>query len=231
MNSQLIAGQKPVVCRFLLSLFAMLTITGCQHTPPEKQPPQASPASTSKQCPDISGIYYDLAVSASSRMPIIGAKIETYHALDPPKKKGDVCRMGDSKPNAMLSICSLRYVFDPTFISDHITGFDAFMSICPERTIEFKRLDNFNYDVITYKRNQIVSEFNVNLIDLGFRCNDDTIVNDSIGAVMFLDDGSLIKKWTYSRKRKYWSLHQWNRVGSAINPYWYCRTEHKEDNK
>jgi len=240
-SSQSIVSQKSVASRLLSCLFVMLAITGCQLTQSEKQPvhPISVSTSTSNQCPDISGIYYDLAISISESKKIQGKDI-SYHALDAPNKKdASLYRFGDSYPYVISSYCSLRFLFDPTFESDRKIGY-AFLSACPARTIEFKRLDNFNYDVITYKRNQIVSEFTINLIDLGYRCEEGNIMlyeNKDFVAdikdVMFLDDGSLIQKVSsyilFHGNTE--TLTKWGRTDGVIDPYLFCATEHKEDNE
>ena len=198
--------------------------------------------SSSNQCPDISGVYYERASDAygdSAEKPISGdwdSGLVTYWDV--------VCSViGEYNYSArdyMKSRCSLRYYIDPRKYNWRETG------RCPEKKIEFSKTENLNIDVVFYRKNRVVNKLSMNLDGTKYRCEDGSIVLGEQGSleetfyhrteIFPTTGGSLVVK-DYDKRisglllypllappgptTSLW-LYRWGSVDSGVNPYKDC---------
>lgn len=200
--------------------------------------------SSSNQCPDISGVYYDRASDAyddNAGQPSstdLGSGLVTNWDV--------VCTVpGDYYHKArdyMHNRCSLWHYFDP-----RASNYSPYYpERCPERTIEFSRINSLKMDIVFYENNIIFDKKSINLDGEGYRCEDGSIYTRESGdpdkfiywgtEIFPAENGSIIIK-KYSRSgagipvypimipvglSTSLSLYRWGRVDSGINPYKDC---------
>jgi len=221
---------------FVIFLLMVIVSTGCQQISHVKYPmdwPQKK--SSTIQCPDISGIYYDRVGETYSDTDRSEQDIYrdpfSYHS---PVVKAKLCKtvvdQDYGSSGSMDSICSLRLWFG-------LIEYRYSMSKCPERKIKISQTNNSKILRISTSDNDKI----VNLDDLGYRCEDGSIIvgeqneadkfNYERTEIFPADNGSLILK-KYRRgvvgtmypapligAATSMKLYRWDRVDSGANPY------------
>ena len=173
-------------------LLVMLMSAGCQRMSQTRYPvdwPEKM-ASTS-QCPDISGVYYERASDAygdSAEKPISGdwdsGLVTNWDVVCTVPADcygygfGLVCH---NARQHMQYQCSLWNYFDP-----RASNYSPYYpERCPERKIEFSRINNLKMDIVFYENNKVFAKKSIILDGAGFRgyrCED--------GSIVFYEKGS-----------------------------------------
>ena len=237
-------------------LLIMLMSAGCQRMSETRYPVDwPEKKSSSNQCPDISGVYYDRSSDAYADnvgTPISGdwdsGLVTNWDVVCTVPADcygygfGLVCH---NARQHMQYQCSLWNYFDP-----RASNYSPYYpERCPERKIEFSRINNLKMDIVFYENNIIFDKKSINLDGTGFRryrCEDGSIVLNEKGSPeeisyarkeMFpTDKGSLVVK-DYSKRisglllypllappgptTSLW-LSRWVSVDSGVNPYKDC---------
>lgn len=183
-------------------LLIMLMSAGCQRMSQTRYPVDwPEKKSSSNQCPDISGVYYDRSSDAygdSANKPISGEwdsglvtdwdVVCTVEGVAKTRKDRD----------HMAYRCSLWYYFDPSPSNHSPYMINRALHYpperCPERKIEFSRINNLKMDIVFYENNKIFDKKSIILDGAGFRryrCED--------GSIVFYEKGSP-EETSYARR-------------------------------
>jgi len=221
---------------YFIFLLMMIVSTGCQQMSHVKYPmdwPQKK--SSTSQCPDISGIYYDRVGETYSDTDRSEQDIYrdpfSYHS---PVVKAKLCKpyvdQDYESSDSMDPVCSLGFMLG-------LLECSYFMPKCPERKIKISQTNNLNILRISSLDNENILNFEHHR----YRCEDGSIIVGEQGEVdefnyerseIFpADNGSLILM-KYSRgvvgtlypapligPATSMKLYRWDRVDSGANPY------------
>jgi len=178
----------------ILSVFLLSSCASAPTKPPEAKTPDGSwpekPKSTGTSCPDISGIYYDIAVdSYSDYYP------NNYSKFDPnapssgdldresSKAKINVCKflpVAGSNNYRVYDICSLSNWLDVSL--EHDPSADPSIDLCPLKTVVIEQPDNDTIEVKKQVNGEISKEYLLTK-ERDFKCDGGKIIIKDISDV------------------------------------------------
>ena len=200
----------------IASLLMMLVSAGCETTSQPRYPldwPQKK-ASTS-QCPDISGIYYDIAIASQSYSL---TEQQSQNVDDESsKKKTNVCSIetisGSSNINHRYKVdrmCSLNSWLDK------LPAGSVYLYLCPLKTMKIEQPDDNTINITNYENEEVIKKHTLGAKVGDFICQGGKIIFNAEGGAdsapysylfqslkreMFAaEDGSLVSNVTLSAR-------------------------------
>jgi hypothetical protein len=216
----------------IASLLIILVSAGCGTISQPRYPLDwPEKRSSTDQCPDISGIYYERAS-------------KTYSATQDDQKDADhLCRLvADSSPHWPFdrgkythSVCSLWNLFDEDYYSPYVTrqGIPVTDELCTLREVEIQQ-DGSSLNIAIREDGKILKKLSTDLNELGFYCDSGEFVyeknpehkysvKNSISMFPGEDNSLIIIKFLSKQHiRQSYRIFKWDRLGSSINPYENC---------
>ena len=180
---------------YLTAIVSVLLLSSCASAPtkpPEAMTPGSNwpekPKSTGTSCPDISGIYYDIAVdSYSDYYP------NSYSRFDPnapssgdldsesTKRKINVCKFlpaAGSNNYRVFDMCSITKWLDISLKYD--PSADPGIDLCPLKTVVIEQPDNDTIEVKQQVNGVINNEYILNAKEGDFKCDGGKIILEDI---------------------------------------------------
>lgn len=163
---------------FVIFFLMLLMSTGCQHSPPDSWTEKYN--STTAKCPDISGIYFDIAIASHwststdlNELQSVGVDNESS------KKKTNECSIetisvtSDTNYRYKASlICSLNGWLDRSYTG---TGSNE-VYLCPLKSIKIEQPDDYTINVTNYENEKVVKKYTLGAEVGDFICQGGKII-------------------------------------------------------